>query len=371
MDKKYNGSCTKVKDKKRSKPWRARVQIGIVYNPKNDSYTRKYKNLGMFKTKAEGLKAIAEYNTKTHLDDEDITFKELYLRWSDSYFKDLNARSSIRTIESAYNYCGSIYNKKMSDIKIYDLKELISSASKIDKDGNIKCATSCVKYRIKSMLNLIYDYAVEYEICQINYARNFKLEKSIKKEAVTVAKEINIFSDEQIKELWKDINYPFTDMILIGIYSGWRPSELSLLKVKDIDIKNNTMLGGLKTDAGKNRYVPIHPAIKPLIEKRLKEAKSLKSEYLFNDPNDTDNLYMTYDKYHGRFIKVMKRHGWEYHSPHECRHTFITLGKRYGMNDNIIKLIVGHSINDLTERVYTHRTMDQLQEEILKIKGVV
>lgn len=47
-------------------------------------------------------------------------------------------------------------------------------------------------------------------------------------------------------------------MILIGIYSGWRPQELSILKIADIDLENNTMFGGLKTDAGRNRCVPIH-----------------------------------------------------------------------------------------------------------------
>ncbi|BCN32099.1 hypothetical protein bsdtb5_33940 [Anaeromicropila herbilytica] len=40
-------------------------------------------------------------------------------------------------------------------------------------------------------------------------------------------------------------------MILIGIYSGWRPQEMSILKVQDIDLENHTMFGGLKTDAVK------------------------------------------------------------------------------------------------------------------------
>lgn len=38
------------------------------------------------------------------------------------------------------------------------------------------------------------------------------------------------------------------------------------------------------------------------------------------------------------------------------------------MNEYILKLIVGHQIEDITEKVYTHRTMQQLREEISKIK---
>ncbi|WP_180998252.1 hypothetical protein [Eisenbergiella massiliensis] len=41
------------------------------------------------------------------------------------------------------------------------------------------------------------------------------------------------------------------------------------------------MKGGMKTDAGKNRVVPIHPIIRPLIEKPF----SSENELLFNDDN--------------------------------------------------------------------------------------
>ena len=56
------------------------------------------------------------------------------------------------------------------------------------------------------------------------------------------------------------------------------------------------------------------------------------------------------------------------HRPHDTRHTFITLAKDAGMDEYIIKLIVGHSIEDVTEKVYTHRTMEQLHTEIEKIE---
>ena len=128
----------------------------------------------------------------------------------------------------------------------------------------------------------------------------------------------------------------------------------------------DTMKGGMKTDAGKNRLVPIHPLIKPLIENRMNEANSLKSEYLFNDVNGQQGTYMTYDKYRKRFEKVMTRLKMK-HRPHETRHTFITKAKACHVDEHILKLIVGHTERDITEKVYTHRTMEQLQDEIKKI----
>ena len=82
---------------------------------------------------------------------------------------------------------------------------------------------------------------------------------------------------------------------------------------------------------------------------------------------DENGLPMTYDKYRGRFNKIMQKLNLKHH-PHEARHTFITLGKKAGMDEYILKLIVGHAIADITERVYTHRAMEQLHEEINKIK---
>ena len=56
------------------------------------------------------------------------------------------------------------------------------------------------------------------------------------------------------------------------------------------------------------------------------------------------------------------------HHPHETRHTFITKAKKAGMDEYILKRIVGHAINDITESTYTHREIEELKEEMLKIK---
>ena len=110
------------------------------------------------------------------------------------------------------------------------------------------------------------------------------------------------------------------------------------------------MKGGLKTDAGKNRIVPIHPIIKPLIENRMKEADTLQSEYLFNDVNGQQGTYMTYDKYRKRFQKVMDRLKMK-HRQHETRHTFITKAKACSVDEYILKLIVGHAIKSEMKKI--------------------
>ena len=367
------GNIYKMKGGKRRKPWRVRVTVGWELNPKTGRCKQNLKTLGYYASRAEAEAALVAYQECPYdLNTKDITFKELYEQWTEDYFKKLTSISSERTITSAYRYCSGLYNMKMRDIRIYHLQECMDKGYIIPDRGKEKgkkrYASACTKGRIKSMFNLMFDWAYAREIVDRNYARAFELDKETKIKQVREKRKNTIFSNEEIDLLWKNVDkIAFVDMVLCGIYSGWRPQELAILKIKDIDLELQVMYGGMKTDAGKDRCVPIHPLIQPLIEKRYAEAKELGSNYLFNDINGQQGIYMTYDKYRGRFNKVVERLQMDHH-PHETRHTFITKAKRVRMEEYILKRIVGHAINDNTEKTYTHREIEELKAEMRKIE---
>ena len=137
-----------------------------------------------------------------------------------------------------------------------------------DDAGNIKVieASAGTKSRMKNIINEMYDYAVEHEIVFENYAREFILDKSIMEELRKPQKEVKIFTKQEEEILWDDFQFEETDMILISLYSGLRPKELAELKIRNIDLEFGTMQGGLKSDAGKDRIIPIHPCIRKLVE---------------------------------------------------------------------------------------------------------
>lgn len=367
------GNIYKMKGGKRRKPWRVRVTVGWELNPKTGRCKQNLKTLGYYASRAEAEAALVAYQECPYdLNTKDITFKELYEQWTEDYFKKLTSISSERTITSAYRYCSGLYNMKMRDIRIYHLQECMDKGYIIPDRGKEKgqkrYASACTKGRIKSMFNLMFDWAYAREIVDRNYARAFELDKETKIKQVREKRKNTIFSKEEIDLLWKNVDkIAFVDMVLCGIYSGWRPQELAILKIKDIDLELQVMYGGMKTEAGKDRCVPIHPLIQPLIEKRYAEAKELGSNYLFNDINGQQGIYMTYDKYRGRFNKVVERLQMDHH-PHETRHTFITKAKRVRMEEYILKRIVGHAINDNTEKTYTHREIEELKAEMRKIE---
>lgn len=181
------------------------------------------------------------------------------------------------------------------------------------------------------------------------------------------------FTQDEMNKLWDNLyKIPYVDIVLIQCYSGWRPQELGLIKLENVDLNNGCMTGGMKTEAGKNRTVPIHPKIKELVVARYNQAKDMGSEYLLNCTDTITHKYswkLTYDKYRKRFIKICNRLELNTaHRAHDPRKHFVTMAKKAEVDQFAIKYIVGHKIDDITERIYTQRDPEWLQSEIRKIK---
>lgn len=361
---------------KRRKRYRARVTVGWEIN-ENTGRTRQItKDLGSsFKTKGEASRALAEYlKNPFDLSNKDITFSQLYEKWFEQFIVD--HQSHEYRIKSAYKYCSSLYNKKIREITIIDMKSCINNGKIIETRGKFKgqekLASPSTKESMKYLFNHLLQYATEARLIERNYAKDFTLDKKVFTEKELNRKEKNPFSHDELKKLWNSIEFiPFADMIIYACYSGWRPGELIKLKVMDVDLENGFIKGGIKTTAGKNRVVPIHSLVSPIIERYYNEATKVGSEYLFNDISKKKGIGLSKDQYLSRFNKVMKQLNFrEEITPHYTRHTFITMAKSrdVNMNEYILKLIVGHDIGDLTEHVYTHRELQDLKEEIEKIK---
>lgn len=162
------------------------------------------------------------------------------------------------------------------------------------------------------------------------------------------------------------------NFMFVQCYSGWRPQEIGLLELKDVDLDNWTFSGGMKTDAGTGRVVPIHSRIRHLVERKYKEAQELGSLYLFNYVNPDarrKNTNLTYARYQKCFTMIRDELKLNpEHRPHDGRKHFVTMAKKYGIDEYAIKYMVGHKISDITEKVYTQREFEWLKEEMEKIK---
>lgn len=367
------GSITELKNQNLRNPFWARVCVGKT--PFGKPILKPLKPQSMFATYNEAYQALVDYNRNPYDLDVSMTVRELYEKWTDFYFENKN-ESSKRTITSAWAYCSSVYNMRAKDIRARHIKGCMDEGYRIETKGNRKgekiLPTAGTKARIKSLFNLMLDYALEYEIVDKNYARTFDISEDIVREKEESKRGHIIFSDSEMQILWDNVGkVKYVDWILIQCYMGWRPQELAILKLDDVDLNNWTITGGMKTDAGKQRTVPIHSKIKELVQENYDFAESIESGYLFNAKGQTHagSWKLTYDKYANRFTQAIKELDLkEDHRPHDSRKTFVTMAKKAGMDDNAIKAIVGHKAQDITESAYTERDVEWLRKDIEKIK---
>lgn len=88
----------------------------------------------------------------------------------------------------------------------------------------------------------MYDYALEYELVDRNYAHTFDISDDVMDKVEQNKHSHIIFTENEIKILWENIEkVKFTDWIIIQIYMEWRPQELSILKLADVDLENWTI----------------------------------------------------------------------------------------------------------------------------------
>lgn len=154
----------------------------------------------------------------------------------------------------------------------------------------------------------------------------------------------------------------YAPIVLILIYSGVHISELLDLKKEDVHIDEQWFyVRASKTNAGV-RIVPIADKVLPF----WRHFMNLSScQYaVCNAGGD----HLTYDNFKKRyFFPIMEKFGMT-HTPHETRHTFISMAVMKNINQTIIKKIVGHkSIMNLTEEVYTHIEVKALLEAVNKL----
>lgn len=361
------GQISEIKNRNLRNPFRAMISVGKDSNGR--PICKPLKPESYFPTYNDAYAALVEYNKNPYDLEPSITMKELYEKWLAEYEKTVK---SIRSVTSAWGYCSAVYDMRVKDVRARHVKGCMDEGvSKIR--GEEKTPSASMKNQIKSLFNLMLDYALEYELVDRNYSRTFNLSEETIKEIVTVKNEHIPFTDEEMDLLWKHADDKMlVDVLLIQCYSGWRPQELGLLELKNVDLENWTFRGGIKTDAGIDRVVPIHSKIRHLVERKYKEAQELGSLYLLNyvNPNArSKNTALTYARYQKGFGMIRDELNLNpEHRPHDGRKHFVTMAKKYGVDEYAIKYMVGHKISDITEKVYTQREFEWLKDEIEKIK---
>ncbi len=304
----------------------------------NDKGHPIYDIVGYTETREAGNLLLAEYNRDPwDVDRAKITMKELFELWKEKKAPKLG-ESNRSSLCSAFKHCSALWEKPYKQIRSYQMQETIDGCGK----------GYSTQAAIKNLWGHLDRFALEMDIITRCYS------DLLTSDPIPPTTRLP-FSKEEIKKVWEHQKEPWVDTVLILLYSGWRISELLNLKPEDINLQAGTMKGGTKTKAGKDRVVPIHSKIRPLVESRLAEGGPRLISYNGRVCSQTQ-----YRVFWADIMKALKMN----HTPHECRHTFETQLDSAGANRKCIDLLMGHVSKDTGNRVYNHKTLDELKSTV-------
>lgn len=329
------GSVYKKSDKKRRKPYFAMVTVG--FNPETGRQVRK--SLGSFEKAKEAWTAIEEYNKGPALYlAKDITFGQM---WDIMIKQKTNLGiSSAANYNMTKNRCQHIWAVPLQDIRLVHLQDIV------DNSG----LSPASKRQIKVTLNAVFSLAYSNDYIQKNYAELIKLP------ALGQSTLHAPFTTQEMQTLWSHTDDETVRMILAYCYTGARPIELMGITIENTNLKERYMIGGVKTEAGRNRHIPIADCIYPFI-KEWYESRAFNGRLLFP--------ITTYSSLKYRLKKTLDSLGIGTHRAHDGRHTFVTMASNYQIDEVSIKRIVGHSRGrNVTQDVYTHKTQEQLLQAV-------
>lgn len=355
------GNVSKLPGKRR-KPWRARKTSGWEVDEINQTVKQKFITVGYYETRQEAIQALAAYNLNPYDIQSNITFEEVYEKWSEKKFEEIS-RSNKNGYQASFKLCSDIYKVKFTDVKLSHLQGVVDSSGR--NYPTLK--------KLKILFNQLFDYAVMNEIIgrdkhiaeYVNIGKPQKSDKHFR------------FTNEEIETmwLWSEKN-EYIQVILMLIYSGVRPGELFAVKKEYVNLEEKSFY----IEKGKNdnaiRKVPIHERVYPYFEYWMQKNDS---EYLITQLNGREFRFNTN---HGQYTEsywkplLLDMGILEYkndkgeikeHTPDDTRHTFTTMWKEKKLDEAMRRKIQGHSGKGIGEMVYTHYEFEKLRKELNKL----
>ena len=291
-----------------------------------------YSVVGYYATYDEAVDALQQIR-------QSPTLTSVYEMWLPSHAKSVST-NTLNNYGSAFAHLVTIHDVTMNDITYLQLQSIIDHMLSTGLSYS-----SCKK--VRTLISQLFDYAIINGWCTTNYAKFLNLGHN------KPVRPHKPFTTQSINRLWR-LESPLHDIPLILLYTGMRASELINLKARDINRKQRTMrITSAKTKSG-IRTIPIHDRIWPILERRL------------------DTVYViqecrTYSSFSKKFNKAMRAINAK-HTTHDCRHTFATRLDNEGANYNAKRFLLGHSSSNVTDGVYTHKSLGQLRKAIKLLK---
>lgn len=303
-------------------PYLAKQRIGTLPNGR-----AAYKTIGTYKTYHEAYEALSMANRLGLPPEDDVTFAEMFERFNREMLQTpVNGRTLSKASVDGYKYAfqavPQLHNKPFLSLTAPQLQLAINNAG----------GSASKQIKIKLLFSKLYQFADYLGIADRNLAEH--LRTTVKNEPKR-----NPFTCEEVQQIWQMPQNRWRDCTLIMLYTGMRVGELFTVH----EITDTYFRAGLKTAAGINRIIPIHPDISEIFNNTFPMS---------GEPN---------------LIQHWFRRNLDGHTPHDCRRTFVTRADECGINPTACRQIVGHSSGDVHTVKYTLHHPEYLYEEMKKL----
>lgn len=330
--KRANGTGSVIrKPGNRSKPWEA--QKSGVY-------------IGAYATKYEAEQALLRLADLPASETLNLTFKQVYEKWLPVHSRSITS-SGVEGYEFAFSHCQDLKNKVFRRLRTSDFQQVI-----LEMEGKGLSKSSCEK--VVQLFGQLSKWAIQEEICQTNYATFVVVTAKQKatRQPFTAAQIAAILSSPD----------PAAQIAAILIATGCRPNEL--FAAATAEAQETYFVSGSKTEAGKNRIIPVAAFGLPAYQSLRAAAIESGCEKLINAYSGNKN----YDGFYRRdWKRLMESLCIENMTPYNCRHTFVTMAVQSGVKPEILQKIIGHADYNTTIGVYTHLQINEILQEAKKL----
>lgn len=351
--------------------------------------------VGSFSTKNEAEQAIKDYIPPFERPcepDEVLTLEMIYEQWSVSKSFERLSESSKATYRAAWIKLRHLKHRDFLALRTSDYQNVIDYYENphheegtggrlkfLDADGSVTfkhtdtpkicdgLSTSSLN-KIKSLVGKLCAYAMRDDLIDKNYGHLLELPPPDETAATR-------FTETQLEAIRQGVGLiPYCDYIYILCYLNFRISEFLELAPKDYNVEvtqNGTaipyLIGGKKTEAGRNRLIPVHPNVQQLVAEAVERAKKLRASTIFCREDGTPINKDYFNKF--CFKPAIAALGFDGQglTPHSCRRTFSTRMSAAGAREEDIIALMGHTDFSVDKKHYINQELATLYAAVQKM----
>lgn len=327
--KRPNGSGAVDKVKRRlKKPWRARSH-GLI--------------IGYYATEKEAHDALARLVDADITEKYNWTFTQVYEAWKREHFPKVGA-TTVVNYESSYQNSKPLHNRKFRSLRSDDFQSVLDSRPGLSVNTVSKH---------KQLFTQMTAWAIANDVAVKDYASRCTVNGK-------EAQHHTPLSDADIKLIEQD-GSETARVVLMLLATGMRIGELFALPLSDYH--GDYVIGGEKTEAGRERIIPIRPEGRAHFE-------------YFSHKAHNANATLLIEGYKGQhspanfrkrdYYPLLDKLGIDRSkTPHSTR---VTYGTRAASEDNlapaVLQKVMGHSDFNTTQKFYNQPDAEALVKAV-------